>query len=122
MAPVLQHTRPEEITRDFLYEVDKHLQDIVTGKAIEMYEIETFADLLHIHPTHVSNTIKQYTGKSPCHFYQEKIMEVAKQLLTTTDQSIRDIAFLMTYDPSNFSKVFKRFVGVTPKQYRTANT
>lgn len=122
MAILHNDTRPEEITRDFLCEVDKHLQDIVTGKAIEMYEIETFADLLHLHPTHVSNTIKEYTGKSPCHFYQEKIMEVAKQLLTTTNQSIRDVAFIMTYDPSNFSKVFKRFVGVTPKQYRAANT
>lgn len=122
MVSVLQHTRPEEITQSFLREVDKHLQDIVTGRASEMYEIETFADLLHVHPTHVSNTIKQYTGKSPCHFYQEKIIEVAKQLLRSTDRSIREIAFLMTYDPSNFSKIFKRFAGVTPKQYRAANT
>jgi AraC family transcriptional regulator, regulatory protein of adaptative response / methylphosphotriester-DNA alkyltransferase methyltransferase len=122
MAILHTVTRPEEVTSDFLREVDKHLQDIVTGKATEMYEIETFADLLHLHPTHVSNTIKQYTGKSPCHFYQEKIMDVAKQLLKTTDKPIREIAFIMTYDPSNFTKIFKRFVGVTPKQYRTANT
>ncbi len=122
MTIIPHYSRPEEITHDFLREVDKHLQDIVSGKVTEMYEIETFADLLHLHPTHVSNTIKEYTGKSPCHFYQEKIMEVAKQLLTTTNQSIRDVAFMLTYDPSNFSKVFKRFVGVTPKQYRTANT
>ena len=122
MAVLHTDTRPQEITRDFLREVDKHLQDIVSGKVTEMYEIETFADLLHLHPTHVSNTIKQLTGKSPCHFYQEKIMEVAKQLLTNTDQSIRGVAFMLTYDPSNFSKVFKHFVGVTPKQYRTANT
>jgi AraC-like DNA-binding protein len=31
---------------------------------------------------------------------------------------VADIAASLTYDPSNFTKFFKRFAGLTPKQYR----
>ena len=80
----IQHiNRPQEITRDFLIEIDKHLNDLVNGKASDMYEIEDLAALLFIHPTHLSNTIKQHTGKSPCDFFQHKIMDKAIALLAT---------------------------------------
>ncbi|WPX25128.1 MULTISPECIES: SDR family oxidoreductase [unclassified Mucilaginibacter] len=35
---------------------------------------------MHIHPTHLTNTIKQTTGKSPCFYFEEKIMVLAKKL------------------------------------------
>lgn len=45
-------------------------------------------------------------------------MAIAKAMLAKNDQSINDIAALLTYDPSNFTKFFKRFENKTPKQYR----
>nr|WP_299357577.1 AraC family transcriptional regulator [Mucilaginibacter sp.] len=83
-----------------------------------MFEIRDFAEILHIHPTHLSNTIKLTTGKSPCFFFEEKIMAIAKDMLKDNRLSIAQIAFKLTFDPSNFTKFFKRFEGVTPKQYR----
>jgi AraC family transcriptional regulator, regulatory protein of adaptative response / methylphosphotriester-DNA alkyltransferase methyltransferase len=110
--------RKEEITATFLAEIDKHLQDILNEKATEMMEIKDFAALQFIHPTHLSNTIKLVTGKAPCDFYEEKILSIAKQQLEANEKSINDIALSLTYDPSNFTKFFKRFTGTTPKQYR----
>jgi AraC-like DNA-binding protein len=110
--------RQYEIKEAFLKAIDAHLLDIVAGRATEMFEIRDLANVMHIHPTHLSNTIKLATGKSPCFFFEEKILAIAKSMLEENTSSIASIATLLTYDPSNFTKFFKHFTGQTPKQYR----
>lgn len=110
--------RQHEITTDFLKEVDIHLADIVNGKTDVMLEIRDLAALMHIHPTHLSNTIKLVTGNSPCYYYEGKIMDIARKMLTETDMPVAEIARLLTYDPSNFTKFFKHFQHTTPLRYR----
>ncbi len=61
--------RQHEITADFLKQIDQHLDDIMQGRVTEMFEIRDIADLLFIHPTHLSNTIKLTTGKATCYFF-----------------------------------------------------
>lgn len=112
--------RQHEITSIYLHEIDKHLTDIVEGRAFEMFEIRDFATIMHLHPTHLSNTIKQTTGNHPCFYFENKIVEVAKSLLEKNEESIGTIAARLTYDPSNFTKFFKKFAHTTPKQYREA--
>lgn len=110
--------RQHEITADFLREIDKHLDDIMAGRTLDMYEIRDLAEVMHIHPTHLSNTVKLVTGKAPCYFFEMKIMDIARDLLANTADSVTQIATRLTFDPSNFVKFFKRFEGLTPKQYR----
>jgi AraC-like DNA-binding protein len=110
--------RQHEITADFLRQIDKHLDDIMSGRALDMYEIRDLAAVMHIHPTHLSNTVKLVTGKAPCYFFEMKIMDIARDLLANTEDSVTQIATRLTFDPSNFVKFFKRFEGLTPKQYR----
>ncbi|MGZ8552309.1 MAG: helix-turn-helix domain-containing protein [Chitinophagaceae bacterium] len=110
--------RPKEIAKQFLVELEKHMNDLKTGTAENTFEVQDIAALLHIHPTHLSNTIKEELKKSPCDIYEEKLIEVAKELMLTTDLSIAEIARQLTFDPSNFTKFFKHFAGVTPKQFR----
>jgi AraC-like DNA-binding protein len=47
-----------------------------------------------------------------------KIVEQAKEMMLHTDRSIADIAKRLTYDPSNFSKFFRKFTGQTPGAFR----
>ncbi|MFB0494604.1 AraC family transcriptional regulator of adaptative response / methylphosphotriester-DNA alkyltransferase methyltransferase [Mucilaginibacter sp. OAE612] len=110
--------RQHEITADYLKAIDRHLDDVLNNRVLDMYEIRDFADEMHIHPTHLSNTIKLTTGKHPCFFFEEKIMGIAKTMLQENKASVAEIANRLTFDPSNFTKFFKRFEGVTPKQYR----
>jgi AraC-like DNA-binding protein len=110
--------RQQEILNEFFQELDKHLTELKEGKAAKTFEINDFAAILHIHPTHLSNTIQQATGKSPCDFYEEKLMGIVKELLADTNRSISDIAYTLTFDPSNFTKFFKHFEGMTPRKYR----
>lgn len=110
--------RQHEITTDFLRLVAEHVADIVAGRSTEMLEIRDFAGQLCIHPTHLSNTLKLTTGQPPCAFFEARIMDAARQLLRDTNRPVADIAASLTYDPSNFTKFFKRFEGCTPKRYR----
>jgi AraC family transcriptional regulator, regulatory protein of adaptative response / methylphosphotriester-DNA alkyltransferase methyltransferase len=110
--------RRNEIAADYLKELDKHLDDIVSGRATEMFEVRDFADLIHVHPTHLSNTVKSATGYAPCYFFEKRLMDISKSMLENTNMPISEIARTLTYDPSNFTKFFKHFAGQTPKKYR----
>lgn len=111
-------TRPEEIKTQYINFIDKHLDDLVQNKTEKMFEIEDFAKILFIHPTHLTNTIKNTTNISACGIFQLKIMERALQLLANNTLSIKEIALLLTYEPSQFTKWFKRLTKLTPRQYR----
>lgn len=110
--------RRHEITADYYRAIDAHLDDILAGRTTTMYEIRDVADLLCIHPTHLSNTIRLVTGHSPCYYFEERLMQIARQQLAESARPIADIATALTFDPSNFTKFFKRFEGCTPRQYR----
>lgn len=112
------YSRKDEITSAYLKALDDHLADIVEGRTADMKEINEIAELLYIHPTHLSNTVKLATGKSACYFYEHKIIEIAKTLLQQRTRSVTSVAYQLTYDPSNFTKFFKAYVHKTPGQYR----
>jgi AraC family transcriptional regulator, regulatory protein of adaptative response / methylphosphotriester-DNA alkyltransferase methyltransferase len=112
-------TRKDEITATFFSLLDKHIDDVLSGKVDHTYKIKDFAALLFIHPTHFSNTIKLTTGKSPCDFAEERFISEAKKMLTETPMAIAEIGYRLTYkDPTNFTKFFKTMTGKTPKQFR----
>ncbi|WP_217603381.1 AraC family transcriptional regulator [Chitinophaga sp. GbtcB8] len=111
-------SRNEEIFQHYLEIIDIHLDDLISGRTDRMYELQDIAAQLFIHPTHLSTVIKQHTGHHPCFFYEQKIMEQAKIMLQNPQHSVADVAYTLTYDPSNFTKWFKAFAGVTPSKYR----
>lgn len=45
-------------------------------------------------------------------------MEVARRLLLAGDGPVAEVARQLTMDPSNFSKFFRRYEGITPLRYR----
>jgi AraC family transcriptional regulator, regulatory protein of adaptative response / methylphosphotriester-DNA alkyltransferase methyltransferase len=118
IKPVSNSIRAKEIVSQYLVELDKHIQDLRTGHAERTFEIKDLADLLHIHPTHLSNTLNEVLGQSPCDLYESKLLNLSKELLAASDKPISEIARQLYYDPSNFTKFFKNYSGVTPKQFR----
>lgn len=111
-------SRNETIFQNYLGVIDAHLADVLEGKVDTMFELRDVAKQLFIHPGHLSNVIKEHTGKHPCYFYERKILAIAKRYLEDDQYSVAAIARILTYDPSNFTKWFRTYQGVTPSQYR----
>lgn len=110
--------RSAQITEQYFAFLDQHIEDVASGNATDFLELNKIADALYISHSHLSDTLQKSTGHHPCHFYDLKIVDKAKSLLKETDLSIAFIAKKLTYDPSNFSKFFKKFTGQTAGQFR----
>lgn len=62
---------------------------------------------------------KEYTGSSPALYQQVLKLQRAKELLSTTDMSIKEIAYRLNFDsPDYFSSKFKTKVGCKPSEFR----
>jgi AraC-like DNA-binding protein len=110
--------RQKQIVKEYLLQLEKHIDDLRNEKAENTFEIKDFADLLHIHPTHLSNTINEVLNQSPCDLYERRLIALSKELLNNASLPIAEVARQLFFDPSNFTKFFKRFEGITPKQFR----
>lgn len=78
------------------------------------------ADYVELNPSYFSTLFKQSCGSSFKEYLNYIRIEKSKKLLTTTDSSILDIALSIGFeDQSYFTKVFKKYTGLTPKQYRS---
>ena len=113
--------RNKEITENYFQFLDKHITDVVSGNVDEFMEINKIARELFLSHKHLTDIVQKETGNHPCHFYDLKILEEAKRMLSESNKSIAEIAKILTYYPSNFSKFFKKFIGQTPGQFRKEN-
>lgn len=81
--------------------------------------LEDVANHVHLNSAYFSTIFKQSSGSSFKEYLNMVRIEESKRLLSNTDYSIIDIAIATGFeDQSYFSKVFKKYTGLTPKQYR----
>ncbi|UFH57599.1 AraC family transcriptional regulator [Spirosoma sp. KNUC1025] len=113
-----QKNKPTQLYERYRQLIKTHLTDLVKGNAESMLNIEDFADQLCIHPTHLSNTMKAVTGTSACGVLQLEIGHLAKELLMDPTRTVQEVALLLDFEPSQFTKWFKRIYGMTPKTFR----
>jgi AraC family transcriptional regulator of adaptative response / methylphosphotriester-DNA alkyltransferase methyltransferase len=111
-------SRKADITALFMKVMNSHIDDFMAGRVNKMFELKEIAQIMCLHPVHVSQIVKLYTGHHACYFYEHRILEEAKKLLADPSLSIKSIALQLDYDVSNFTKFFKRFMRETPSAYR----
>ena len=77
------------------------------------------SDSLSLSPSYISRIFKKETGQNVPDYIHEKRVHMAKQLLSTTDQSIGDVAQQVGYSTAwTMNRIFKRIVHMTPGQWR----
>ena len=72
-----------------------------------------------ISPQHLSTTVNKITGKTVTDIIAKLVITDAEAKLKSTDLTIQEIAYSLNFpDISFFGKYFKRYTGMSPKQYR----
>jgi AraC family transcriptional activator of pobA len=85
------------------------------------HEVAAYADMLNISAGHLSEVVKEQSGRSAIAHIHDRLIIETKRLLFHTDSSIKEIAFRLGFeDASYFNRFFKRIVNDTPVAYRTA--
>lgn len=83
--------------------------------------VASIAEQFGYHPTYLTNIFKKYTGYPILTYVNRTRIAVAKNLLTNRTLSIYRIADMCGFlDEKYFMKLFKRYEGITPTQYRKA--
>jgi AraC family transcriptional regulator len=82
--------------------------------------LEDIAGAARMSVFHFSRTFRKATGMGPHHYLMRTRVERVKALLMSSDRSLASIADETGFsDQSHMSKVFKKFVGVSPKTFRS---
>jgi AraC family transcriptional regulator, transcriptional activator of pobA len=85
--------------------------------------VNDYANMLAITPNHLTQIVKQVTGKTTIELLQEKLNVEVKRLLMHTNMTVSEISELMKFpDQSYFTKYFKKVSGLTPLQFRKKST
>jgi two-component system, response regulator YesN len=80
--------------------------------------LDTFAEKYRLTPEYLSNLFAKETGITFSNYLKKIRIEKAKLLILATDMKIYEIACSVGYpDQKYFSKVFKKYVGVSAKQF-----
>lgn len=83
--------------------------------------VNFFAEKLNISPNYLSDLLKNATGKNAQTHIQEAVIERAKELLSTTSLSIKEIAYDLGFEyPQSFSTMFRKNTQQTPAQFRAS--
>ena len=85
----------------------------------ENLPIDTLARETGLSPRHFKRRFKQATGEAPLGYLQRVRIEQAKQRLETTRDTMNEITWQIGYeDSSSFRRLFKKFTGLAPREYR----
>ncbi len=99
----------------YIYKVTKYINRHYMNKV----SLEDVAKEVHLSPNYLSSIFRMEMKMSFNAYLNKVRIDQSKQLLLTNDMSLQDIVQMVGFtDQSYFTKVFKRYVGVTPFEYR----
>ncbi len=106
-------TRKQELNSLFHNLVFKHYR--------EHRNVQFYADALFVSPKHLTETIKEVSGKTAGEWIDDAVILEAKVLLRNHDVTIAEVANDIHFpDQSSFGKYFKKHTSFSPTEYRMA--
>jgi AraC-like DNA-binding protein len=107
------------VNNQLLTKFENLLENYFTNSIEGLPSVSYFAERLHISNKYFSDMLKQYTGLTALQHIHEKMIEKAKEKLSTTELSISEIAYELGFEHSqSFSKLFKRKTNLSPLEFR----
>lgn len=97
----------------------EQILDMLDSNYNKPLTVEDISQKYYFSKTYMNTIFKEYTGMSLKKYIQQLRCEKAKELLKNTDDTVSQICDAVGYmDIKQFFIIFKRVVGITPKEYR----
>ncbi|MGF7043013.1 helix-turn-helix domain-containing protein [Mucilaginibacter lappiensis] len=103
-------------------QANRHIQafvKLVDEHYLQSHDVRFFADKLFITANYLNRMTKEYLGSTSKSFILSRVIQEAKNLLSYTSLSVAEISNQLKFEtPNYFVRLFRKYVGMTPKQYR----
>jgi AraC-like DNA-binding protein len=113
----------EKANHQILEKLENLLNEYFTDDLIskKLPTVQYVADSLNVSPKYLSGLLKTLTGKGTQQHIHEKLIDKAKEKLSTTNLSISEIAYELGFEHSqSFSKLFKTKTDLSPLEFRAS--
>lgn len=81
--------------------------------------VQHIAELMNLSPNYLSDFLRVHTGQNTQQHIHEKLIEKAKEKLSTTSLSVSEVAYELGFEhPQSFSKLFKTKTNLSPLEFK----
>lgn len=117
-----QFNTRSEANKDIISRFEYLLEEYCQGDTLKQQGLPTvkyFAEKVYLSPNYFGDLIKKETGKTAQEYIQNKLMEIAKEWILSTNKTFSQIAYELGFQyTQHFNRTFKKNVGYTPTEYR----
>jgi AraC-like DNA-binding protein len=110
------------VNNDLLQRFEELMNDYFNNEALLKQGVPTVAYLagkLNLSPSYLSDMLRSLTGQNAQQHIHDKLIEKAKEILSTTSISVSEVAYALGFEYSqSFSKLFKNKTNFSPLEFR----
>lgn len=107
-----------------LVNLEEILTDYFITDKVQKHGLPTvhyISEQLKVSPNYLSDMLRTLTGTSTQQHIHNKLIEKAKEILTTTNLTVSEIAYQLGFEyPQSFNKLFKSKTDLSPLEFRTS--
>ena len=109
-------------TSDLLSNFERILEShFADNSDLALPSVEKLATELNVSSAYLGDMLRNLTGQNTQQHIHNKLIEKAKEILTTTDLTVSEIAYQLGFEyPQSFSKLFKSKTNLTPLEFRSS--
>jgi len=110
------------VSNDLLEKLESLLNDYFSSNIAltkGLPTVQYIAEQLNISPRYLSDMLRSVTGRNAQQHIHDKLIEKAKEVLSTSNLSVAEIAYQLGFEhPQSFNKIFKRKTNLTPIAFK----
>lgn len=114
----------KKVNNDLLSKLETLLNDYFKDDKLILNGIPSvhfIAEQLNLSANYLSDMLRVQTGQTTQQHIQNKLIEKAKELLSTTEMSVSEIAYQLGFEhPQSFHRLFKNRTSVSPLEFRAS--
>lgn len=112
----------KKVNSDLLTKLESILDNNFKSKNIEEFgipSVQEIASQLNLSPNYLSDMLRVQTGQTTQQHIQNRIIEKAKELLSTSELSVSEIAYQLGFEHAqSFHRLFKNKTNISPLEFR----